>query len=95
MDHNMVLCYEYSSRNRWWQQTNVPPPWAISMAMAVRRCNMKRIAQCIMTRASPEPTGRHHQATTRSHQGDNRLNNYETCTHFVGRFGGHRDAALL
>ena len=36
---------------------NAPPSRAISMAMAVRRCNMKRIAQCSMTRASPEATG--------------------------------------
>ena len=79
----MVLCYDYSSQNRWRRRRNVPPPWAISMAMAVRRCDMKRIAQCIMTRASPEATGCHHRATTRSRQGDNQLNNYETCTHFT------------
>jgi len=29
------------------------------------------------------------------HQGDNQLSNYETCTQFVGRFDGHRDAAVL
>ena len=34
------------------------------MAMAVRWCDMKHIAQCSMTRASPEATGRHHRATT-------------------------------
>ena len=28
-------------------------------------------------------------------QGDNQLNDYETCTHFVGRFDGYRDAAVL
>jgi hypothetical protein len=53
------------------------------MAMAVRRCDMKRIAKCIMTRASPEATGRHHRSTTRSRQGNNQLNNYETFTHFT------------
>jgi hypothetical protein len=36
------------------------------MAMAVRRCNTERIAQCSMTNASPEATGRRHRATTRS-----------------------------
>jgi hypothetical protein len=39
---------------------------AILMAMAVRRCNTKRIAQCIMSRATPEATGRCHRATTHS-----------------------------
>ena len=28
-------------------------------------------------------------------QGDSQLNDYETCTHFAGRFDGHRDAAVL
>jgi len=28
-------------------------------------------------------------------QGDNQLNDSETCTQFVGRFDGHRDAAVL
>ncbi len=32
--------------------------------MAVRRCNTKCIAQCSMSRATPEATGCHHQATT-------------------------------
>jgi hypothetical protein len=45
---------------------NVPPSWAISMTMAVCRCNTERIAQCSMTRASPEATKRRHRATTRS-----------------------------
>ena len=30
-----------------------------------------------------------------SRQGDNQLNDSETCTQFVGRFNGHRDAAVL
>ncbi len=34
------------------------------MAMAVRRCNTKRIAQCSMSRATPEATGRRYRATT-------------------------------
>jgi hypothetical protein len=34
------------------------------MAMAVRRCNTKRIAQCSMSRATPEATGHCHQAAT-------------------------------
>jgi hypothetical protein len=28
-------------------------------------------------------------------QGDNQLNDDATCTHFVGRFDGHRNAAVL
>ena len=68
MDHTMVLSYDYSSWNwnRWWRQTNVPPLWAISMAMAVCRCNMERITQCSMTRASSEATERRHWATIHS-----------------------------
>ncbi len=36
------------------------------MAMAVSRSNTDGIAQCGMSRATPEATGRHHQATTHS-----------------------------
>jgi hypothetical protein len=32
------------------------------MAMAVRQCNMKRIAQCSMSRATPKATGHRHWA---------------------------------
>jgi hypothetical protein len=28
-------------------------------------------------------------------QGDSKQNNNESCTHFDGRFGGHRNAAVL
>jgi hypothetical protein len=35
------------------------------MATAVRRSNTDGIAQCSMSRATPEATGRHHWATTR------------------------------
>ena len=62
----MVLSYDYSSQNRRRQRTNAPPSRAISMAMAVRRCNTELITQCSMTRASPEATGRRHWATNRS-----------------------------
>ncbi len=34
------------------------------MAMAVRRCNTKRFAQCSMSRATPEATGCCHRVTT-------------------------------
>jgi hypothetical protein len=47
-------------------QRNAPQPPAVSMATAVRRCNMKRITQCSMSRATPEATGRRHWATTHS-----------------------------
>jgi len=66
MDHNMVLSYDYSNRNRRRRRTNAPPPRAILMAMAVRRCHMERISQCSMTRASSEATGCRHWVTTRS-----------------------------
>jgi hypothetical protein len=62
----MVLSYDYSSRNRRWQQTNAPPLQAISMAMTVRRFDTERSAQCSTARALPEATGRRHRATTRS-----------------------------
>ena len=96
MNHKMVLSYDYSSQNRWQWRTNVPSR-AISMTMALRQCNTERIAQCSMTRASPEATGRRHQATTHSvsRQGDNQHNDNGTCTHFAGRFDGHRDAVVL
>jgi hypothetical protein len=36
------------------------------MAMAVRQSNKDSIAQCGMSKATPEATGRRHWATTRS-----------------------------
>jgi hypothetical protein len=62
----MVLGYDYSNQKRWWWQTNAPHPPAVSMATAVRRRNTDSIAQCGMSRATPEATGRRHRATTRS-----------------------------
>ena len=44
------------------KQTSCPP--AISIAMAVHRCDTKCIAWCSMPRATPEATGRRHRATT-------------------------------
>jgi hypothetical protein len=43
---------------------NAPRPLAISMATAVRQSNTDGIAQCSMSRATPEATGRRHRATT-------------------------------
>ncbi len=60
----MVLNYGYCG---WWNQQwhqHVPPLLAVSMAMAVCQCNTKRIAQCSMSRATPEATGHQHWATT-------------------------------
>jgi len=95
----MVLSYDHSNQKRWRRQTNAPPVRAVLMAMVVCRCDMERITRCRMTRASPEATGHHHRATTPyrpgGHQGDKQLNDYETCTHFVGHFIGHRDATVL
>ncbi len=62
----MVFGYGYC----WWptQQwhQHVPPTLAILMAMAVRRCNTMCIAQCSMSRATREATGRCHWVTTHS-----------------------------
>jgi hypothetical protein len=41
-----------------------PCPAAVLIAMAVRQCNTKRIAQCSMPRATLEATGCRHWATT-------------------------------
>ncbi len=62
----MVFGYGYCwwLKQQWYQ--HVPPTLAILMAMAVRRCNTKHIAQCSMSRATPEATGCHHRATTHS-----------------------------
>ncbi len=64
MEHNMVFGYGYCwwPKQQWYQ--HVPLTLAVLMAMAVRRCNTKCIAQCSMSRATPEATGRCHRATT-------------------------------
>ncbi len=64
IDHNMVLGYNYSNQKRWWWRTNAPHPPTILMATAERRSNTDGIAQCGMSRATSEATGRRHQATT-------------------------------
>jgi hypothetical protein len=66
IDHNMVLGYNYNKqKGRWWQ-TNAPHPPAVLMATAVRRSNTDGIAQCSMSMATLEATGRRHRATTHS-----------------------------
>ena len=49
-----------------------------------------------MTRASPVAIGQllapYHLG---SRQSNNQHNNYAKCTHFAGRFDGHRDAPVL
>ncbi len=60
----MVLGHNYSKQKRWWQGTNAPHPPAILMATAVRRSNTDGIAQCSMSTATPEATGRRHWLTT-------------------------------
>jgi hypothetical protein len=64
IDHNMVLGYDYSKQKRWWHQTNAPHLPALLMATAVRWSNTDGIAQCGMSRATLEATGRQHWATT-------------------------------
>jgi hypothetical protein len=64
IDHSMVLGYDYSKQKWRWQQMNAPHPPAVSMAMAVRWSNTDGIAQCGMSTATPEATGRWHRTTT-------------------------------
>ena len=47
-------------------RNKAPCPPAILIALAVRRCDTKHIAQCSMPRATPEATGCRHWATTHS-----------------------------
>jgi hypothetical protein len=63
-DHNMVLGYDYSKQKRRWRQTNAPHPHAILMATVVRQSNTDGIAQCGMSRVTPEATGHRHRVTT-------------------------------
>jgi hypothetical protein len=60
----MVLGYNYSNQKRQCWQTNAPYPPAVLMATAVRRRDIDGIAQCGMSRATPEATGRWYQVTT-------------------------------
>jgi hypothetical protein len=60
----MVLGYDYSKQKRQWRQTNAPHLPAILMATAVHRSNADGIAQCGMSKATPEATGRRHRVTT-------------------------------
>ncbi len=49
-------------RHQW--QTNAPHPLAVLMATGVRQSNTDGIAQCGMSRATPEATGCQHRVTT-------------------------------
>jgi hypothetical protein len=60
----MVLGYDYSKQKRRWRQTNAPHPPAVLMATAVPLSNTDGIAQCGMSKATPEATGCRHLATT-------------------------------
>ncbi len=60
----LQLCIMIQKRRRW--QTNAPHPPAVLIATAVRRSNIDGIAQCGMSRATPEATGRRNRATTHS-----------------------------
>ncbi len=62
----MVLGYDYSKQKRQWRQTNAPHPPAILMTTVVRRSITDSIAQCGMSRATPEATWCRHRATTHS-----------------------------
>jgi hypothetical protein len=60
----MVLGYDFSKQKRWWWQTNVPLLPAILIAMAVRQSDTDGIAQCGISRATPEASGRRRRGTT-------------------------------
>ena len=64
MDHIMVLSYDYAKQKRRRRWTNTPLMQAISMAVWMCWSSSCGIAQCSMTRASPEATGCRHWATT-------------------------------
>jgi hypothetical protein len=95
----MVLGYDYSKQKRRWWRTNAPHPPAILMATAMRQSNTDSIAQCGMSRATPEATGCRHWVTTCSvlpqwlpgQQAYKQLNKY-TCKD--GHFDGHGDAPV-
>ncbi len=62
----MVFGYDYCRwQNQQWR-TNTPHPPAVSMATVECRSDTDGIAQCGMSRATPEATGCWHQATTHS-----------------------------
>ncbi len=62
----MVLSYDYPKRKRRRWRTNAPPLQAILMTMRRRWSDTCSIAQCSMSRATPEATGCRHWATTHS-----------------------------
>ncbi len=60
----MLFSYGYCWWQNWQWRTNAPHPPAVLMATVVRRSNTDSIAQCGMSRATLEATGRCHQVTT-------------------------------
>ncbi len=60
----MVFSYGYCWWQNWQWHQHAPPSLVVLMAMSVRRCDTKHIAQCSMSRATPEATGRRHRVTT-------------------------------
>ncbi len=59
----MVWGYDYSNQKRRWRRTNAPHLPAVLIAMAVRWSDTDGIAQCGMSRATPEATRRRNRAT--------------------------------
>ena len=71
----------------WWPWQCAGVTWRASPDAAWPGLHQKPLDAAIGRLLTPyRPGGR---------QGDNQLNDYETCTHFVGRFDGYRDAAVL
>ncbi len=60
----MLFSCGYCGWQNWRWQTNAPCLPAVLMATAVHRSDTDGIAQCGMSRATPEATGCRHQATT-------------------------------
>jgi hypothetical protein len=66
INNNMVFSYNYDKQKKGRQKTNAPLSQAILMVMQACWSNADGIAQCGMSRATPEATGHHHWATTLS-----------------------------
>ncbi len=62
----MLFSYGYGQwQNQWWHQ-NAPLLQSVLKALRMCRSNTDGIAQCGMSRATLEATGRHHWASTHS-----------------------------
>jgi hypothetical protein len=68
-----------------------PPLPAVSMAMAVQRCNTEHIARCSMSKATPEASLRIASVATRE---PSKTITMKKCTYFAGHFDDHGNAPV-